>query len=234
MPVAHRGLHGAGDGLVENSLAAVEAAIEGGYAVEVDLRLTADGGLVVIHDATLERTTHGAGRVGERTLEELRHVTLRHTDETLSSIDDLFALTAGRSALFLELKAPYDPAAKATMTAALTRSLGRYGGAVAVMTFDPDLLALLRRALPDTPLGTLAGGEGHQASMVSRFGRDAMLHTPRTRPDFIAYFANALPTPLVALRRRKRPVFAWTVRSRAEADRLKPHVDQIIFEGFPA
>ena len=56
MPVAHRGLHGAGEGLVENSLAAVEAAIEGGYAVEVDLRLTADGGLVVI------QLRHVAGR----------------------------------------------------------------------------------------------------------------------------------------------------------------------------
>lgn len=232
MPVAHRGLHAEADGIAENGLAAAEAAIERGYSVEVDLRLTADGGLVVIHDATLERTTNGTGRVAESTLDELRRVTMRGTDETLSSLDDLLALTAGRSALFLEMKAPYVPAAKAAMVAALTRSLNRYGGAVAAMTFDPDLLALLRKALPDTPLGILAGGEGHQASMVSRFGRDAMLHTPRTRPDFIGYFATALPTPLVALRRRKRPVFAWTVRSRAEAERLKPHVDQIIFEGF--
>ncbi len=216
----------------ENSLAAAEAAIEHGFAVEVDLRLTADGGLVVMHDATLERTTHAAGRVAERTLDELRRVVLRGSDETLSSLDDLLALAGGRSALFLELKAPFTHPAKAAMTAALTRSLSRYGGAVAVMSFDPDLLALLRRALPDTPLGILAGGEGHQASMVSRFGRDAMLHTPRTKPDFIAYYAMALPSPLVALRRRKRPVFAWTVRSGAEAQRLKPHVDQIIFEGF--
>lgn len=216
----------------ENTLAAAEAAIEHGFAVEVDLRLTADGGLIVTHDAMLERTTHAQGRVMERTLDELRRIVVRGSDETLSSLDDLLALAGGRSALFLELKAPYDHAAKAAMTAALTRSLSRYGGAVAAMSFDPDLIALLRRALPDTPLGILAGGEGHQASMVSRFGRDAMLHTPRTKPDFIAYYATALPTPLVALRRRKRPLFAWTVRSHAEAQRLKPHVDQIIFEGF--
>ncbi|GAB5376134.1 MAG: glycerophosphodiester phosphodiesterase [Acuticoccus sp.] len=230
MPVAHRGLHG--DGPAENTLAAIEAAIEAGYAAEVDLQLTADGGLVMLHDARLARTTHAEGRVADWTLDELRNVTIRGSDETLSSLTDLLALTAGRCALFLELKAPRTQAAQAAMTAAITRTLNAYGGAVAVMTFDPDLLALLRKALPDTPLGILAGGENRNASLVNRFGRDALLHTPRTRPDFIAYYANALPSLLVAARRRKRPVLAWTVRSRAEADRLTPHVDQIIFENF--
>lgn len=228
--MAHRGLHGGGAG--EMTLAAVEAAVEAGYAVEVDLRLTADGGLVLLHDATLERTTFGEGRADAHTLDELREIAIRGSDETLSSLGDLLALVGGRAALFLELKAPYAPAARAAMTAALARALGGYGGAVAAMTFDPDLLGLLRRTLPDTPLGILAGGESGRASLVNRVGRDFLLHTPRTRPDFIAYYATALPHPVVSLARRKRPVFAWTVRSRVEADRLKPHVDQIIFEGF--
>lgn len=229
-PVAHRGLHG--DGIVENSLTAVEAAIEAGYAVEVDLRLTADGGLVVIHDASIERTTRGAGAVAAHSLEALRAVPLRGSDETLSSLADLFALVGGRVALFLEAKAPGSAEGNGRMVAALARSLAGYGGAAAVMTFDPDLLALLRRALPDTPLGILAGGESRRASLVSRFGRDMLLHTPRTRPDFVAYHANALPHPGPARSRRRRPVFAWTVRSAAEAARLAPHADQIIFEGF--
>ena len=229
-PVAHRGLHG--EDIVENSLAAVEAAIEAGYAVEIDFRLTADGGLVLIHDATLDRTTAETGPVAAHTLDALRAVTLRGTDETLSSVTDLFALVGGRAPLFIELKSPPEPSAKAAMAAAITRALGGYGGAAAVMTFDPDLLGLLRKALPDTPLGILAGDESPRASLVSRFGRDAMLHTPRTKPDYIAYYATALPALAVTLKRRKRPVLAWTVRSAAEAARLAPHVDQIIFEDF--
>ena len=118
------------------------------------------------------------------------------------------------------------------MTAALASTLGRYGGAVAVMTFDPDLLALLRRALPDTPVGVLAGGET-RGSLVARFGRDMLLHAPRTRPDFVGYYATALPHPGPSIaRRRGRPVLAFTVRSRPEADRVAPHADQVIFEGF--
>lgn len=219
---------------MENSLAAVEEAIAADYAVEVDLQLTADGGLAVIHDAALNRTTERDGAVADYTLEELRTVPLRHCDETVSSLTDLLALTGGRTGLFLELKAPATQPGRAAMAAAITRALATYSGAAAVMTFDPDLLAMLRPALPDTPLGILAGGMGRGPSLTTRVGRDFMLHTPRTKPDFVAYYGIALPHPGPARQRRKRKVLAWTVRSRVEADRLARHVDQIIFEGFRA
>jgi len=212
----------------------VEAAVEADYAVEVDLRLSADAGLVVIHDRTLDRTTAGTGPVGSLTLEELRDVPVRGTDETLSSITDLLALVSGRAPLFLELKAPAAQEDKARMAAAVARALAGYGGAAAVMTFDSDLLGLLRTALRNTPLGVVAGGESRRSSLVNRFGRDMLLHTPRTRPDFVAYYAMALPHPAVSMARRKRPVLAWTVRSARESERLNSHCDQIIFEGFRA
>ena len=57
----------------ENTLAAFERAIEQGtYRVEFDLRRTRDGHLVVIHDATVERTTNGSGLVAEMDLAELQ------------------------------------------------------------------------------------------------------------------------------------------------------------------
>lgn len=230
--MAHRGLHD--DELQENTLGAVEAAVEADYAVEVDLRLTADGGLVVIHDGVLDRTTEATGLVRDWTLDDLRAVRVRGSEETLPSVTDLLALVAGRSALLLELKAPVAPIDKGRMASAIAKALAGYGGAAAVMTFDPDLLSLLRQALPTTPAGILAGGEERHTTLVTRFGRDFMLHAPRTRPDFVGYYAVALPHPAVSLLRRKRPVLAWTVRSRREAERLRPDVDQIIFEGFRA
>ncbi|XWN34440.1 MAG: glycerophosphodiester phosphodiesterase family protein [Devosia sp.] len=203
-----------------------------GYGVEVDVRLTGDGGLIVHHDASLQRTTHADGPVSAKTLEELRQVTVRGSDETLASLADLFALTAGRAPLFLDLKSPHGMERKAQMAAAVGRALGQYGGATALMTFDPDLLDLLRRTVTATPIGILAGGESKGPSLVTRFGRDFLLHTLRTKPDFVGYYSPALPHIAPQLSRRKRPVLAWTVRSAMEAERLARHVDQIIFEGF--
>lgn len=69
--VAHRG--GADLGPPENTLAAFEKAIEvGADLIEIDIRETKDGHLVIIHDSTVNRTTNGSGRVNELTLAEIR------------------------------------------------------------------------------------------------------------------------------------------------------------------
>jgi len=69
--VAHRG--SVAQGYPENTLAAFRHAIANGVdAIEVDLRSTKDGEIVILHDATVDRTTNGRGRVADWTLAELR------------------------------------------------------------------------------------------------------------------------------------------------------------------
>ena len=58
-PVAHRGLHDAAAGVIENTASAFRAAIEGGFAIETDLQLSADGEAMVHHDFALGRLTLG-------------------------------------------------------------------------------------------------------------------------------------------------------------------------------
>jgi glycerophosphoryl diester phosphodiesterase len=71
--IAHRG--GIVEGKPENTLAAFEAAIDEGIRViEIDLRATRDGHIVILHDATLDRTTNGRGPVSEMTLAEIRQL----------------------------------------------------------------------------------------------------------------------------------------------------------------
>src|SRR6476661_4049214 len=60
-PVAHRGLHDAARGIIENTPSSVRAAAEAGYAIEVDLQITADGEAMVHHDEALGRLTDGTG-----------------------------------------------------------------------------------------------------------------------------------------------------------------------------
>ena len=68
--IAHRGSSAYAP---ENTLAAFQLAAEqGADAIELDVDLTRDGQVVVMHDATIDRTTDGHGRVGDLTLEEIR------------------------------------------------------------------------------------------------------------------------------------------------------------------
>ncbi len=71
MPIAHRGLHDPANGIVENTLTALDAAAARGFSIECDVQLTSDGDAVVFHDFTLERLTPESGRVAEWTSAQL-------------------------------------------------------------------------------------------------------------------------------------------------------------------
>ena len=80
-PIAHRGLHDPAAGLIENTLAAADAAIAGGFAIECDVQDTADGEAVVFHDFTLDRLTSQKGLVRERKAADLAGTALRGAAE---------------------------------------------------------------------------------------------------------------------------------------------------------
>ena len=73
-PVAHRGLHDARSGVIENTPSAFAAAVAGNYAIECDLQITADGEAMVHHDDTLGRLTEGSGRLDAMTAAALKRV----------------------------------------------------------------------------------------------------------------------------------------------------------------
>ena len=86
---AHRGLHDAAAGVPENSLAAFRKAVENGYGMELDVHLTRDGKLAVIHDSNLERVCGAEGRVEDLTWEELQNFRLLGTEEKIPSLSQV-------------------------------------------------------------------------------------------------------------------------------------------------
>src|SRR6476469_2552024 len=95
-PVAHRGLHDAARGVIENMPAAAQAAIAGNFAIECDIQLTADGEAMVHHDDALGRLTEGSGALLAKSTAELKAVKFKDTSERMMSLGDLCALVAGR------------------------------------------------------------------------------------------------------------------------------------------
>jgi glycerophosphoryl diester phosphodiesterase len=108
--IAHRGASGT---FPENTLSAFRAAIDAtANMCELDVQLSRDGAVVVIHDETVERTTNGKGEVSELTLDELKRLDAgarfhggAHKGERIPTLDEVFAVTAGRCGLNIELKA---------------------------------------------------------------------------------------------------------------------------------
>ena len=101
--VGHRGAPAAEP---ENTLRSFSRALAYGVAaVELDVQLTKDGRLAVIHDETLDRTTNGQGLVRDFTLAELQRLDAGR-GEPVPSLEEVFELVKGRAHLLVELKQP--------------------------------------------------------------------------------------------------------------------------------
>src|ERR1700736_2937493 len=98
-PVAHRGLHDAEKGVIENTPAAFEAAIAGHYGIECDLQVAADGEAMVHHDDALGRLTEGNARLDAMTAAQLKRISLKTGTDRMITLGELCDLTAGRSPL---------------------------------------------------------------------------------------------------------------------------------------
>lgn len=234
-PIAHRGLHDAARGVIENTPTAFAAALSGGYGIELDVQMSADGVPVVFHDSTLERLTHAGGAVRAVSASALRQIRLRGTDDRILPLTEILDQIAGQAPVFIEMKSHFD--GDLSLALACARLAAERSEPLALMSFDPDLISAVRRAAPDVPRGLVAqawyGGGGKRLGAAKRFAMGQVLHWPRTRFHFAAYRVHDLGTPAPRLARAAGiPVLTWTVRTAQ--DRIRAHrlADQMIFEGF--
>lgn len=236
-PVAHRGLHDAAKGVIENTPSAVSAAIAGNYAIEVDLQISSDGEAMVHHDHTLGRLNDGNEALAAMTAAQLQRVNFKATADRMMTLGDLCSLVAGRVTMCLEMKSRFDGDMR--VPARVAQVLKDYRGPVGVMSFDPDQVAEIRRIAPELTRGIVAERwythqEWSGFSAWDRLNLGWLLHMPRTRPHFIAYAVRDLPAlaPLAARQIGGRPLLTWTVRTDADRACAARWADQMIFEGF--
>jgi glycerophosphoryl diester phosphodiesterase len=236
-PVAHRGLHDRARGIIENMPAAAQAAVDGNFAIECDIQLTADGEAMVHHDDALGRLTEGSGPLLGKTAAELKAVSFKDTPERMMSLGDLCALVRGRVPLVIEMKSHFDGDRR--LVRRMAEVLASYSGPAAGMSFDPDQVLALRELMPELPRGitaerTYEEADWPDASPAQRRGMLHLGHAFRTRPHFVAYWVDDLPAPAPWIARHMfgLPLLTWTVRTNEQRERAARYADQMIFEGF--
>ncbi|MSU91952.1 phosphodiesterase [Rhodobacteraceae bacterium 2CG4] len=244
VPVAHRGLHDAEAGRIENSCAAVAAAVAEGFGIEIDLQPSADGAAMVFHDYTLDRLTDRTGPIRTRTAAELGGIGLTgNTDPEGAGIPTLaqvLDLVAGRVPLLIEVKdqsGDLGPQGIGPLEDATAEALRDYRGPLAVMSFNPDSVAALAQALPDVPRGLTCDAfdeDDWAAVPAARRRRLAGIGDfDRTGACFVSCGWQALDrAPVRALKARGVPVLCWTIRDSGQEQTARRIADNITFEGY--
>jgi len=233
MPIAHRGLHD--ETRPENSIAAAEAAIAAGFAIELDIQFSADGVPFVFHDDDLERLTGAVGLIRETMAVELDSITLSD-GSNLPRLEAFLGFVAARTPLLVEVKtAPEVGARLPNLIEVLDAYRAAWAGPFAVQSFNPLVVRRLRKARPDWSLGQLSTYRDEVAeSIVKRILVGEMALNWWTKPDFVAVDLPALSRRRAArlARRFGGRLLTWTVRSREEEEQARALSANIIFEGF--
>lgn len=223
---AHRGLWDAS--APENSLAALRCAADAGFGIELDVRLTRDGTLVIMHDASLLRMCGVNRTVEESTLAELQGLRLAGTDEGIPTLREALGVIDGRVPVILEIKKCRHVE---RVCAAVQALLAEAPGAYAVESFHPLAVRWFRLHAPDIPRGQLSfGGKGRRWRRLKLLA--SLTGCLISRPDFIACEAGVLSPAALSLLRRRCGLALWTIRSQDEMDANAALCCAQIFEGF--
>ncbi len=204
--IAHRGASGSAP---ENTLAAFKLADEIGVdAVEMDLHGTADGAVVVIHDATLDRTTDRGGAVNQTTLERVKEADAggwlapEFSGEPIPTLREALACLQKKTVAVLEIKDP----SIAEQVVADIHETGTLARAV-IISFHTAVLQTVRAVEPRLPTGWLIGNGETDVSPVDlcqQLGTLGSLFLNLNHHLITAEFAYEI-------RRRGIGLWCWTV-----------------------
>lgn len=232
---AHRGYHG--DGAEENSKTAFERAVEKGYGIEIDVRFSADGELMVFHDETLKRVCGIDKRVVDLTCAELKEIKLGNTEDTIPTFKEVLRQIDGRVPLLIEIKQDMGEGDVASATA---EALGDYKGAFLIQSFNPLAVAVFKKKMPRAIRGILSDNfmRDKERRKPLYFALKNLLLNFLCRPDFVSFnceeYKRAFTLKFVK-RFYRATLFAWTVRSEeTEGRAVKNGFSGIIFENYEA
>jgi glycerophosphoryl diester phosphodiesterase len=240
-PIAHRALHDKAKGRPENSLAAVRAAVEAGYGIEIDVQPSRDGVAMVFHDYDLERLTGRAGAIATLNAEELRAIRLLGGSEGIPTLREVLDTVAGKVPLLIEIKDQDGHMGPnlGPLGAAVAHELEGYEGPVAVMSFNPHAVAEMGRLAPNIPRGitTSAYIPDEWVPLPARICTHlrAIPDYESTESCFISHEVADLHRHRVAeIRALGAAILCWTVTSPALEAEARQVADNITFEGYLA
>lgn len=227
---AHRGLWD--DGCPENSLSAHRRAADAGYAIELDVRLTSDGGLVVFHDETLFRMTKREGRVEDFSVKEITEIKLLDTEEKVPTFEEVLLAIGGRVPLLIELKGR-----DLSVADRVKEALSDYGGDFIIESFNPRILARVKKIMPEAIRGILSQvyTEKKETRTLPHLIMQCMLLNFLCRPDVIAYRHTDSKSRALCFIRRifGTQTVAFTVKSEdEERAAYAAGFDSVVFEKY--
>ncbi len=233
---AHRGLHKATSGIVENSKTAFQAAIDAKVGIELDVQMSVERVPIVFHDEVLSRLAGQDGRLAFMKAHELAQIHYTNSHDKIMTLADCLKLVNGQVPLLIEVKSHWH--GKPQMENQLTKLLETYKGPYGVMSIDPDVIERLQQTGLNAPFGLVTGRcppkDWQGLSEQQRSAGQVQFEKARSlKIDFIAHQVGDLANPMLAplVKDLELGLFSWTINHLEKLKRALTSKAIPIFEG---
>ena len=224
---AHRGLHN--KLIPENSMASFLHAVEKGYHIELDIKMTKDKRLVVIHDYNLKRLCGVNITVGSSNYDDIKDYKLLKSDETIPLLDTVLNALPDTTLLLLELKSSKN---NKVFVKLFLDTMKNYKHTYAVHSFDPRIVYLFKKYAPHLVRGQIAKNMSTKNGKIILRSLTSFLEF-LTKPDFINY--RFIDLPYKKLDRQKKKgmlILSYIAKSQTDLDFVRSRYDNAVFENF--
>lgn len=229
---AHRGLHSKPE-IPENSMHAFRLAVDEGFGIELDVHLTGDDKLAVIHDASLKRTAGVDLLIEDISLAQAQEYYLEKSQERIPDFEEFLKMVDGRIPLIIELKT--EKGNTDALCSRMIKALEGYEGVYCIESFDPSVVKWLRNNAPWVVRGQLAGHLRRRKNSTVKRGHNFLLRTLLVNlmggdPDFVAYKYEDIDS--IWFKAYKGAKFTWTIKNYKDLKRAESLGIAGIFEQF--
>ncbi|MAI97578.1 MAG: hypothetical protein CML37_02655 [Rhodobacteraceae bacterium] len=239
-PIAHRGLHDCGyfkgtENAPENSRAAIMQAMKLGFGVEIDVRISKDGVLFVVHDQNLSRLCAVDVNVSESNYCDLLQARLKNM-EFLPTLDEILNIIKGNVPILIDVKSEVQDEKEELIATVICDHVKHYTGPLALMSFNWGVIIALESHDIGKPRGLVSQVfDKSRRLFISDTEKSGIPEDSLTSHgvSFISHECCNVSKDLYKINvKANRKVFTWTVCDKDMALRVRDNCDNITFEGF--
>ena len=226
---AHRGLHDTLNNIAENSLEALQNALDNHYAIEFDVNITKDNKWVIFHDNNLKRMTNLDLSINKVNYNEIKDLKLVNTTNRIPLLSEGLSLVNGKVPLLIEIKNT-----KLKHLSSLIEILNSYQGKFALFSFNPKIVGWLKRNHPNIIRGQISSFfDDLKVPKFIKYFHKSMFFNKFNKPDFISYNINNLPNKYVKEARRNNILcLGYTAKNIKQYEFSLSYLDNVVFENF--
>lgn len=219
--IGHRGAKGH---LAENTLESFGKALEMGvHGIELDVHLSADGEIIVIHDETVDRTTDGNGQVRELTLAQLKALRIDYLYQ-IPTLAEVFDFVDRKCLINVELKVGETTQPVVDLIEKYVLEKGWQYADFLISSFDWVALERVRALHAGIPLGVLTNTDLDLAINFAKFIKAETIHP---------YFHLLTAENTLQMQQQNLKVFSWTINEFEDLQKIKSFNINGIITDFP-